>query len=284
MLEQLHMRKWPGLEGKVLPWFLRQPREERPMLLLVARRGKGKTLRASQIGIERMREGYPVYANYDLQDPYSGLIAGRVWTWPQVFDLNGATVIIDEAQAWVHARAWEKTPPEVLEKFGQSRKDQTELIFTTQHEERVDKVVRQLVDFIVLLDRPGYTQGLLATAFPLFKRIPRFIEVWTHLESVEESRRAEQPDGMKGVTVPAYAFHGYMTEEKVLAAFGDHVADKRRRAPVIQDPDGTVRPWDRDEARMRGLVASFPAVLRHWLYDRAERFWAAQVDDSEALA
>jgi ATP-dependent protease Clp ATPase subunit len=61
------------------------------MLLLVGRRGAGKTLLASKIAYGRMRDGEPVYANYPVSwgDADAGGSAGRIFSLLDCLDLTG---------------------------------------------------------------------------------------------------------------------------------------------------------------------------------------------------
>lgn len=165
---------------RVLPWFLRWrlPRE-RPLLLIVGRRGSGKTLLATEIAVKRLRRGEDVYANYPIYDRKCGRAAGQVFSLLDVTTLSDCTVIIDEANLWTSSREWSKIPASVLSSWQQSRKNGVCLIFTSQHEERVDVVIRQLCDWVVLCDR-----------VPLVPRwVPIFRTQWTYLEEVSQVRR-----------------------------------------------------------------------------------------------
>lgn len=149
------------------------------MLLIVGRRGKGKTLLATRIALDRMRAGEAVYANYPIVDEANGLRAGRVGSLLDCLALPRCTVVVDEAGAWANSRDWGAVPSEVLAGWQQSRKSGVNFIFTTTHEERVDKVIRELVDFILVCERPGIIPSW----------VPLFCYYTTYLEQVGEVRR-----------------------------------------------------------------------------------------------
>jgi len=142
-------RKYPDL----LPWYLRWKLPvERPILMVVGYRGGGKTAYGCGLALKRMKAGRKVYANFRISDPEIGT-AGGVFSLVQTLDLADCTVIIDEAQAWASARQWASIPPEVLASWAQSRKRGVEWVFLTQHESRVELVIRQLVEAVVVIER-----------------------------------------------------------------------------------------------------------------------------------
>jgi SpoVK/Ycf46/Vps4 family AAA+-type ATPase len=159
---------------------------ERPMLLLVGRRGAGKTLLASKIAYGRMRDGEPVYANYPVSwgDADAGGSAGRIYSLLDCLDLTGCTIIIDEANMWCDSRSWQSIPTEVRGSWQQSRKSGVSFIFTAQHESRVDTVIRELVDFLLVCERVP----LVPRWFPLFRYHRTWIEEVTEIRSGKTSR------------------------------------------------------------------------------------------------
>lgn len=166
-------------EGRMIPWPLRWAmRPERPMLLIVGRRGKGKSAIAAKIALSRMRAGERVYANFDIWDERRGMVAGRVYSLLQCLDLRECTVVIDEANQWCNAREWSRIPSQVLSAWQQSRKDKLDFIFTSQHESRVEVVIRELVDFILVCERVPFIP----------KWVPLFRVQRTFLEEVEQVR------------------------------------------------------------------------------------------------
>lgn len=231
------------------------------MLLMIGRRGQGKTLNAVKLACERMREGFEVYANFEILDPYTGLRAGRVYAWEQTYNLDGATVVIDEANNWVPSRKWDATPMEVLSKFAQSRKDGIEFVFTAQHEERVDKVVRELVDWIVIHERLKW------------RKLPVFYQTWTVLESIERDRLTPENRTSEGhrrtVFMPAWVYEAYSTTQLVDLGFGAGRKTLPLRPPSILWANGSATPWDRTEAVYRGSHARLPHQWRFWHFKRS---------------
>lgn len=166
-------RVWPLWARWALPL-------ERPLLLIVGRRGSGKSLLASKLLLGRMKLGEAVYANYDLAwgDEKCGGKAGRLFTLLDCITLRGCTMAIDEANGWLDSRSWSVIPTQVRGSWQMSRKAGVSFIFTAQHEARVDVTVRELVDFLLVCDR-----------LPLFpKWLPVFRYHRTWLEEVGDIR------------------------------------------------------------------------------------------------
>lgn len=213
--------------SEVLPWWRRwQYGVERPMYLIVGRRGSGKTLFATEVAVRRMRRGEKVYANYPILDRYSGMRAGQIHSLMDCLELRDCTVVIDEANLWTSSREWSKIPPSVLSAWQQSRKNGVCFIFTAQHEERVDKVIRELCDWILLCER-----------VPLVpKWVPLFRVQWTFLESISEVRR-----GVVSTAdyrwVKQWVFEAYDTTAKVDAEMLDKLAKYRDAIQKGKDPD-----------------------------------------------
>lgn len=260
--ERVRVRAHPSLlapDLDIRPWWRREVYDERAMLLVVGRRGSGKTLFAVKLAVQRMRAGFPVYANFEILDVFTGLRAGRIEDWEQVYDLNGATVIIDEANSWIPSRKWDATPMKALKKFAESRKDSCELVFTAQHEERVDKVVRELADWIVICNRS-----------PLPKKIPLYRYTWTYLETigiVREAGGTDAPirsDEVKRTWgwIPPHVYESYNTTEGVKLGFGEGRVVEPRREPSILWADGLETEWDPVEALYRGRGAGVPHPFR----------------------
>lgn len=196
------------------------------MYLIVGRRGSGKTLLATEMAIGRMRKGERVYANYAIEDVERGLRSGVIYSLLDCLTLNSCTVVVDEANLWTSSRQWSKIPAEVLSSWAQSRKRGLSFIFTAQHEERVDKIIRELSDWVLLCERPGVVP----------RWVPLFRVQWTYLEEIGQVRR-----GALGRAeyrwVPHRVFAGYGTHDLVNA---EMLADLERYQAAIKagdDPD-----------------------------------------------
>jgi len=203
-------------ETDLLPWWMRwKLPPERPMLMIVGRRGSGKTLLATKILQGRMAQGERCYANYPVvlyRKEYHGFLwlhvryvpicrAGIISSLIQTLDLRNCTICIDEANLWASTREWQKIPSSVLGSWMQSRKGGASFIFTTQHETRVDKVIQQLTDWILVCDR-----------FPLLpKWMPVFRYHRTYLEELVEVRRGT-----------VYRGHAWWCKDSVMMCYETH--------------------------------------------------------------
>jgi zonular occludens toxin Zot len=61
---------------------------------------------------------------------------------------KGITVLIDELNLWAPSRLWQELGIGVLNRWAYVRKDGLNVIWTAQHEARIDKVAREVTDFI----------------------------------------------------------------------------------------------------------------------------------------
>lgn len=264
---------------RVVPWYLRwMMKPERPMYLIVGRRGSGKTLLAAEIAQARMKRGERVYANFDVElvkRVRGGFVpvarAGRIYSLLDALDLGDCSVVIDEANLWVSARQWSKIPASVLSTWQQSRKRGLSFVFTSQHEERVDKIVRELTDWILVCERPGI----------LPKWLPFFRVKWTYLEEIGAVRRGADC-GVEYRWVPDRVFAGYDTCEELdpeqlesIHAYLEAVkrgedpdelgiALPARREPVwIDAATGETTPWDSTPLTAPGTASSSEAEGRN---------------------
>jgi len=224
--------------SECLPWYLMWALPpERPLLLIVGRRGSGKTALATKIAQTRMRQGEKVYANFHIKDPDSGRVAGFIHSLYDLIDLRDCTVVIDEANIWCNAREWSAIPSDVIARWQMSRKEGLNLIFTTQHESRVDVVIRQLADWILVCERT-----------PLIpKWVPLFRYHMTYLEDINEVRRGE-------VSRPHYWFG----KRKILGGYD---------TTQIVDPEMLKRLREYQKAIKKGIN---PADIGLELPDRIE--------------
>jgi len=197
------------------------------MLLILGRRGKGKTLYASYLGLKRMRAGERVYCNYGLVDHRNGKRAGRIYTLLDTLDLNDCTVIIDEANAFAPSREWQSIPPQVISEWQESRKSRVDFIFTAQHETRVDVIIRELVDYLLRMERIP----LLPKWWPLFRIQQTYLEELTDVRNGKVYRGSIE-------RIPHDAFAAYDTRERIANDSGMIKALRDYKAAVKdgQDP------------------------------------------------
>jgi len=79
---------------------------------------------------------------------------------------RGITVLLDELNLWAPSRLWQKLGIGVLNRWAYTRKDGLEILWSAQHEARVDKVAREVTDFIWTCKSMG---GRWEFKFPFMK-------------------------------------------------------------------------------------------------------------------
>lgn len=110
--------------------------------------GSGKTISVVEY-LNRMRkkygEGVKIYTNfrYNKED-------APVRSWRDLINYPGPAVfVLDEVQLTFNSRSWKDFPPEMVTLLTQNRKMRKQIITTSQSFERVDKVFRELVNYVI---------------------------------------------------------------------------------------------------------------------------------------
>lgn len=103
----------------------------------IGRPGSGKSYTLTERAIREARKGRQVFLNYVLDEP-------NCWffTPDQLMDLPPGVIVIDEAHLWFPARMSLKLPPSWLAMLSQTRKNGWDMLYASQHETRVDRVLR----------------------------------------------------------------------------------------------------------------------------------------------
>lgn len=103
----------------------------------IGRPGAGKSYTLTERAIREARRGKQVFANYVINEP-------NCWffTPDQLLDLPPGVIVIDEAHLWFPARMALRLPPSWLAMLSQTRKNGWDLLWASQHESRVDRIVR----------------------------------------------------------------------------------------------------------------------------------------------
>jgi hypothetical protein len=114
--------------------------------------GSGKTYLLSRKGLEDLKAGKEVYANFSLKG------AKRFTKLSQVIEIIkrkllakekiNMTILIDEINLSFPSRMWNKVPGWVLYFFSQTRKFGLDIYYTSQALARVDKVIREISNFV----------------------------------------------------------------------------------------------------------------------------------------
>jgi hypothetical protein len=104
--------------------------------------GLGKTYYLSALGLKAMKKGRKVYANYKLDGAiyYDDLV--------NVFDVKEGVILVDEINLICPSRWWHKFPIHLAYWWSQTRKNQLDVYWTAQHQRRVDRIVKEITNFI----------------------------------------------------------------------------------------------------------------------------------------
>lgn len=145
----------------------------------VGRPGAGKTYTLTERVLRVANSGRPVYVNFPVKHP-------NVWVYGpgDLFDLPPGLVVVDEAHLWFPARAALRLPVEWLAELSQTRKRGWDLIWSAQHESRVDRVIRDVTNWIWVcsawLSWAGHPAFFKATAYePEYMRVKQRAGVTT---------------------------------------------------------------------------------------------------------
>ncbi len=106
----------------------------------IGRPGSGKSYTLSERALRERRRGREVFCNYALDG---------CWMFgpDDLLHLPPGLVVIDEAHLWFPARGSLKLPPSWLAGMSQTRKAGWDLLWASQHESRVDRVVRDITSW-----------------------------------------------------------------------------------------------------------------------------------------
>lgn len=123
----------------------------------IGRPGSGKSYTLTERAIREARRGRTVFANYSIN--YPGCYTFRP---DQMLDLPPGVIVVDEAHLWFPARMSLKLPPSWLAMLSQTRKNGWDLLWASQHETRVDRIMRDVSSWLWLCsawfkwnDHPG---------------------------------------------------------------------------------------------------------------------------------
>lgn len=122
--------------------------------------GAGKSYALSVRGLAAMKEGRRVFSNYGLagteairgwdcrnvgntKDPGPSCECGRCFV-----SISNAVVLVDEINLWAPSRMWAALPLGLLHRWAQVRKYRTQILWSAQHEARVDKVIREVTGWV----------------------------------------------------------------------------------------------------------------------------------------
>jgi len=126
---------------------------------------QGKTYLAVRHVFKELYKGRKVWSNIKLNwQGYKGYIwnlkypfrhyvdipKDNVQYWNKLDDLyhvEKGVILMDEAHVYMRSRKWEALPEEMERKLAQHGKDRLDIIATVQATQRIDTIVRELIDY-----------------------------------------------------------------------------------------------------------------------------------------
>lgn len=107
----------------------------------VGRPGSGKSYTLTERALRERARGRDVFTNYRVDGCY-------YFQPDQLLDLPPGVIVVDEAHLWFPSRMSLKLPPSWLAMLSQTRKNGWDLLWSAQHETRVDRVLRDVSSWI----------------------------------------------------------------------------------------------------------------------------------------
>jgi len=104
--------------------------------------GSGKTYFLSRLGLEALKKKRQVFSNFKL----SG--AERFLKLEEVFNVRKGVILVDEINLVCPSRFWNKFPPELAYFWSQTRKMELDIYWSAQHIDRVDKIIREISNWV----------------------------------------------------------------------------------------------------------------------------------------
>lgn len=121
---------------------------------IVGKMGAGKSYAAVRIAEDRMRRGVDVYSNFEMQLPPERY-PGKWYPfrgWDQFAEIREAVVIIDEAHTYAPSHQHIKFPMIARWALAHARKHGVDVFWISQHEDRVNRTLRDLTTTMVLTE------------------------------------------------------------------------------------------------------------------------------------
>jgi len=125
---------------------------------VVGRMGAGKSVFATRYALRVLASGVDVAANYTIEVPEG--LPGRFIPfsgWNDIADLHDCVLIIDEAHLYAPSHQHRNFPMIARTSLAFARKRNMDVVWCSQHEDRVNRTLRDLTTSMVLCRRlrPG---------------------------------------------------------------------------------------------------------------------------------
>lgn len=119
---------------------------------IVGRMGSGKSFAAVRMALDRLERGVDVVSNFRIDTEGLGL-AGN-WSpfkgWEQLAEIKNAVVIVDEAHLYAPSHQHVRFPMVARQALAFGRKNGIDLFWISQHEDRVNKTLKDLTTTMML--------------------------------------------------------------------------------------------------------------------------------------
>jgi hypothetical protein len=114
---------------------------------------------------------------------------------------KGITVLIDELNLWAPSRLWAELGIGVLQRWAYARKDGLDIVWSAQHEARVDKVAREVTEHIWSCTAIGGAWPRIRLRLQIFHRV-RWIPAL-----LNDVNRTNPEEGARGGGLVDHAIH-----------------------------------------------------------------------------
>lgn len=108
------------------------------IILIQGAAGSGKTFLMSRLIMQEWLRGVEVYPNFNLFFDEANTNIRRWYTLDETYGIENGIIAIDESQAILDAREWQKLPPSFKNKIAMHRHDHVDIYTTTQDMGHVD--------------------------------------------------------------------------------------------------------------------------------------------------
>ena len=123
---------------------------------VVGQMGTGKSYAAVKMAAERLSLGVDVYSNFSMNVPDEWEGTWRPFSsWLQFASIRDAVVIIDEAHLYAPSYAHARFPQPARTALAFARKNGLDVYWISQHEDRVNRTLRDLTNEISVCTKRG---------------------------------------------------------------------------------------------------------------------------------
>lgn len=203
----------------------------------IGRPGSGKSYALTREVLRQADRGHLCFTNWSVAHPNV-----YRYTEDQLLDLPPGKIFIDEAHLWFPARGALALPPSWLAMLSQTRKSGWDLYWCTQHERRIDSVIKDVTTWMYLCSSWFRIQSATGPR-PLFfmteQYEPEYFRRKGHREAREiflfDQRVATAYDTMERLQVASHTEKStdrYAAQSKTYAEKLGSAAAARRRPPI----------------------------------------------------